>query len=330
MSERLEPVWRALRVSERETARSAAEALPAPWADIGAALIAIDVGEVPLTVEGAAMTWTAALVAAHLDADPADQEAAFSRALQLGRDDATCLYEVGMARGRARHRRRAYAPALADARAARERARHLGDVGREAWALSLAGAALVELRDYARARAVHEAAHALHTSAGQVGGQVASLGGLGLAALGRLETARGAESLQRAVALARTRGLGPEERAWLPCVAHAMTLLDRNDARHDALVRLAELEALADAPLRAAAAWIDAATAATAILALDAAEADLHRADACYASQAHAPGRNDVASRMRSLDALREGLPAKRARWTEAITLRPPPPSSEA
>jgi hypothetical protein len=330
VSDHLGPVWDALRASKRAEARALQGALPTPWNDVAAALIDLDVGRRPSLAFDAPATWQAAWITAHQQAEGASQEGWFGQAMRWAEDDRLAQYEVALARGRCRHERRAYGPALADAKLARELARRAHHPGREAWALSLAGTALVEQRDYARARAVHEAAHALHTAAGQPGGEVAALGGLGLCAIGRHETARGAESLHRAVALARTHDLEPEERAWLACVAHAMGLLDRNDARRDALVRLAELERRADAPLRAAAAWIDAATAATAILALDDAEAALQHAAACYVERDHEPGLQDVERRLASLSTLREGLPARRARWTQAITLRAPPSPPEA
>jgi len=330
VSELLEPVWASLRRTDRPQAAALAAALPPPWRAVAAAWVAYDLGVHPPGASIEAEGWLGAAAAALATTDPVAQESFWTRAYHAVGDDHRAAYEVHALRARTRHQRGAYGPALVDARAARAHARAMADGGREAWALSAAGAALVELRDYARARAVHEAASALHTAHGQPGGEVASLGGLGLCALGRHETARGAESLHRAVAMARALGLSPEERAWLRCVAHAMTLLDRNDARREALVRLAALEEAADAPLRAAAAWIDAATAATSILALDDAEHDLKQAEACYAAMPHPQGLLDVGSRRAALDALRAALPARRARWTEAVTLRAPPPPHEA
>jgi tetratricopeptide (TPR) repeat protein len=132
---------------------------------------------------------------------------------------------------------------VATAAAARER---------EADALSVAARCLVDLRDYAKGRALHEAALAHHEALGQRPGVVASLGGLGVALLGLHETARGAVRIFQAVTLARDLDLLAVEAAWRVQLDHVLVLLDRTETRIEELERTIEVaRGLGDEPWRA-------------------------------------------------------------------------------
>jgi hypothetical protein len=128
----------------------------------------------------------------------------------------------------------------AAAAAAAARAAHLqGDPCAEARAWTLAGRAWVDLRDYARARAAHSAALALHRALGCLPGAAASLGGLGLCDLGTGHgvAARGAQLLTQAVTVAAELGDDRAEAAWRTHLDHALTILGRTEQRVSELAR---------------------------------------------------------------------------------------------
>lgn len=140
---------------------------------------------------------------------------------------------------------RAATAAAAVARAAH----HDQDTAAEARAWTLAGRALVELRDYPRARAAHAAALALHRGLGCLPGAAASLGGLGLCDLGTGHgvAARGAQLLTQAVTLTAELGDDRAEAAWRTHLDHALSILQRTEQRIAELARFrAVVRRLAD------------------------------------------------------------------------------------
>jgi tetratricopeptide (TPR) repeat protein len=120
-------------------------------------------------------------------------------------------------------------------------ARRDGAVLVQAQAMTLLGRAHVELRDYTRGRAMHGAALSMHRSCGHMPGVIASLGGLGLCALGTAATAQGIQHLNQAIQLARELHALPAEGAWRVHLDEALVILDRGEWRVKELTRFIEV-----------------------------------------------------------------------------------------
>jgi tetratricopeptide (TPR) repeat protein len=227
--------WYRLAGHHDRAAQALGRAPPGPAADVERAWQLLERGDVAGAVAACAdaphtAAWAAAAVAAgRADALPAPTEAD-DLELRLVRS-AAALHAGDLPR------------AAALAGAAARSAHQVGDACAEARAWTLAGRALLDARDYARAQAAHTAGLALHRALGCLPGVAASLGGLGLCdlATGHGVAARGAQRLTQAATLAAELADDRAEAAWRTHLDHALAILGRTEQRTAELRRFREV-----------------------------------------------------------------------------------------
>lgn len=246
-------------------------------------------------------------------------DAAGARAALSGTTGAACLLasaEVELRDGRCVDARAAAQAALKAARAAQ-------DAAATADAMTLLGNALVELRDYDRARPFLDAALAAHQAAGCAPGSRECLGAQGLIAFGTGLPALAGQKLTQAVTLASEGDALAAEARWRAHLDDVIVHLQREEWRVRELERYLEVCARLGDKTREAALWCELGNTLRRLKRAPAAIAALERALALSREAGDAATQSvDLANLGQAL--LEAGDPdAAAAQLREALTLGP-------